>query len=212
MSLETLTLTKAYAAGKKILTTHVDVPFGQIEAQHVKDNSNFTQLAADIFGASIYSFDNDGVANYTNSIYNKQFVTGTDTNIHTMAVTSAWTDVHATNVALSITPELEGDFKATFTFHLRSTTTDATNKILIKFRLTDGTTESGVIEKQWVNTANAEYWQESIILSHIFENWTTTSKTVKLQYYIQTITATAVEIHAEATTTTAKTLMMIEKI
>lgn len=161
----------------------------------IKDN--LVQLASDAYG-SAYAFDSDSVAQYTANLYNKTFAsdsyTGGDVTIST---TGAWTDVETSNAAISVTPELTGDFRVEFQFNVESVTSNATNATNVKFRLTDSSEESTSIAKvHLVTGVTGTTNTVSVVLAHTFEDWSAVLKTVKLQYFITTTTATTIKVLA----------------
>src|SRR3990172_6023599 len=110
----------------------------------VKDN--LQQLARDCFGITDYQFDSDGAAQYTNNLFDKQYATdfynGGDTSIGTSA-DGAYAACDAVNLAITITPEKVGLYRADFYFTHRSTSSATTlMDIDVNFRITDGTTAS----------------------------------------------------------------------
>lgn len=168
---------------------------------HINDKvaDNLVALANDAYG-SAYTFDNDGVKQYTDDLYNKtnaeDSYTGGDVTIST---TGAWTDVDTTNAAISITPELAGDFRVVFQFNVESVTSNATNATNVKFRLTDGSENSTAIAKfHRVTGVNGTTDTMQVTLEHSFMSWSAALKTVKLQYYITTSTNTTIKVLADS--------------
>jgi hypothetical protein len=155
----------------------------------------------------------DGSGNFTSSdLYDKLTAMDTYTggNI-AISTTGAWTDVDTTNAAITLTPDyLAGDFRVTFQFNLSAVTTNATNELLIRFRLTDSSEESDYIANvHLVTGVNATTHVIPISISHEFDLWSVASKTVKLQYYITTLTANTVNVLAN---TNSPIAMQAEKI
>ena len=174
----------------------------------IKDN--LVALANDCFGTA-YSFDSDGAKQYTADLYNKtnavDSYTGGDVTIST---TGAFTDVDTTNAAISITPELAGDFRVVFQFNVESVTSNATNATNVKFRLTDGSENSTAIAKfHRVTGTTSTTDTMQITLEHTFESWSAALKTVKLQYYITTTTNTTIKVLAD---TSHPIVMFCEKV
>lgn len=193
-----LTYTNNMAANKQPFLTDLEAAIQSVEDYinaYAKDN--LVQLAKDCYPAA-YTFDNDGAAQYTMDLYQKTHVTDTytagDINIAGLA---AWTDVDAANASITYTPELQGDFKNLFQFNIGITSTNAANETLVRFRLTDGTDVSDAIANISAHDiANAEQAIFSINLMHTFINHTAVAKTVKLQYYIDTLTNVTIDVLA----------------
>jgi len=118
----------------------------------------------------------------TSAEYQQSSYTGSDISMGT-STDADFVDASA-SLQIQITPSAPGKYRAQFTFgHQKSATEVAT-----QFRLTDGTTNSGVIES-YTNSANVE---EEVSLSYIF-NWTDTSqKTVKLQKKVRVASSVSV--------------------
>jgi hypothetical protein len=181
---------------------------------HINDKvaNNLVQLAKDCMGTP-YAFDDDGNAQFsTHSLYDKQTVldsyTGGD---FTISTTGAWTDIDASNASIAVTPEIyAGDFKVSFDFHVSMVTTNATNLCLVQFRLTDGSENSTFIAKvHRVTGVTATTEVFPIHLAHEFDAWSVAAKTVKLQYYITTLTATTLKVLSNSN---APIYMQAEKI
>jgi len=199
-SISDLAWTNNLDSGKQPVLTDLETAIDSIQTYinaSVKDN--LVQLALDAFPAA-YAFDSDGVAQYTNSLYDKlkaeDSYTGGDITIST---TGAWTDVDTTNAALAITPELAGNFKVTFQFNLESVSSNATNATNVKFRLTDSSENSTVIPKvHLVTGVTATTNTVPVIIEHTFDAWPASLQTVKLQYYITTSTNTTIKVLADS--------------
>lgn len=163
----------------------------------VKDN--LLQLAKDCF-PSTYSFDSDGSANLTNGLYDRLYSTDSYTGgDYTISTTGAWTDLDATNASVAITPELAGDFKFTFQFTVESVTSNATNEIDVRFRLTDGSTNSTATPRiKQVTGVTSTTFVTPVTLVHTFDAMAASAQTVKVQYYITTSTATTLKVYANS--------------
>src|SRR3990167_1028046 len=174
----------------------------------VKDN--LLQLALDSYPAA-YAFDSDGLAQYTNNLYDKLTATDSYTGGDlTISTTGAWTDLDAINAAITLTPELAGDFKVTFQFILESVTSNATNETDIRFRLTDSTTASTFTPRaKLITAASGTTTAVPVSLSYVYDAWIAAAKTVKLQYYITTATATVIKVYAN---TNVPLVMDAEKV
>lgn len=198
-SITDLTYTNNMSSGKKPLLTDLEETLTSIQT-YINDSikDNLVQVANDAFGTS-YAVDSDGAKNFTtNDLYNKQSASDTYTGGDlTISTTGAWTDPDATNLSLTFTPEyLAGDFAVHCQFSLECVTTNATNEIDIRFRLTDGSTNSNPVHLHMVTGVNATNFTIPVHLMHEFASLAASSQTVKLQYYIATQTATTVKILA----------------
>lgn len=210
-SLTDLNYTDNMDNAKKPLLTDLRTALDAIETfinDSLKDN--LVQLSLDAFGTP-YVFDSDGLAQYTDNLYNKTTAEDSDTSgDHTLSTTAAWTDVDATNAAISITPQLAGDFKVVFQFGIENITSNATNELHIKFRLTDGSETSTAIPLvRLVTGVSGTNTTIPVTLIHQFDDWSASAKTVKLQYFLTTLTATVVKCLAS---TSFPVAMQAEKI
>lgn len=191
------------AANKKPFLTDIVETLDSIETYiNDKIKDNLIQLTADAFPSG-YAYTNDAVAKFsTYNLFDKQTeedsYTGGD---YTIATTGAWTDVDATNASITLTPEyLAGDFKVTFQFNVSSVTSNATNETDLRLRLTDGTeTSTAVANVKLVTGVTSTTNIIPVTLVHDFDAWSVAAKTVKLQYYIATSTATTIKILANST-------------
>jgi hypothetical protein len=206
-----LTATDNMDSAKKPLLTDLREHTASI-VDYLNDSirANLLQLALDSFPAA-YAFDSDGVAQYTNSLYDK--ITAKDTYTggdFTISTTGAWTDVDATNASVAITPELAGDFKALFQFSISAVTTNATNEVDVRFRLTDGTDVSDALPRiKQITGATSMTSVIPVTLAYQFDDWSAAEKTVKLQYFITTLTAVTLKVLANTNDPIA---MQVEKI
>jgi len=162
-----------------------------------KVKKNLVALANDSWGTQ-YSFDDDGLKQFTSDLYDKTTAvdsyTGGDL---TIAATGVWTDVDATNVSVAITPEVAGDFRAIFSFSVESVTSNATNETDVRFRLTDSTTNSTQFPRiKLVTGVTATTNTVPITLSYTFDSLAASLQTIKLQYFITTSTASVIIVHA----------------
>src|SRR3990167_3341465 len=197
-SLTDLSYTNNMATTRKPLLTDLVESLDSIETytnDTLKDN--LVQLAVDAFPSG-YAFDSDGAKNFaTYNLYDKQTTVDSDTTgNHTIATTAAWTDVDATNAAITFIPDhLTGDFRVTFQFNVESVTSNATNETDVRFRLTDSTTNSTAIANvHFVTGVTATTSTIPVTLCHEFDNLTgDVSATIKLQYYITTSTASVIK-------------------
>lgn len=193
-----LNYTDSLASNRKPFLTDIRETLDSIETyinDSVKDN--LLQLAKDSY-PSAYAFDSDGSAQYTNNLYDKLTATDTYTGGNlTLSTTGAWTTVDLTNVAIAITPELQGDFQAIFQFSVQSVTSNSTNETDIRFRLTDGTTSSDFLPRiKLVTGVSGSTNTIPVSLHYVFDSWTAAAKSVYLQYFLSTTTATAITLLA----------------
>lgn len=201
-SIADLDYTDNMAASKKPLLTDLRTALDSIETFI---NSTVVDAVNDILidaWPSGYAVTTGGDGRFSNSdLYDKLTAVDSYTggNI-AISTTGAWTDVDTTNAAITFTPDyLAGDFKVTFQFNLSAVTTNATNELLIRFRLTDGSTESTAIANiHHVTGVNAVTTVTPVTLVHQFDSLAASAQTVKLQYYIATLTATTVNVLANS--------------
>jgi len=210
-SLTDLTYTDNMSPSKQPLLTDWRETLDSIQT-YVNDTikDNVVALGNDCFGTQ-YSFDNDGVKQYTADLYNKQTAvdsyTGGD---FTISATGAWTDVDATNLSVAITPEIAGDFRVTFNFSVESVTSNATNETDIRFRLTDSSNVSVHFPRiKLVTGVTATTNTTPLSLTYTYDSVAASATTFKLQYYITTSTASTIKVLAN---TNDPVLMEIEKI
>ena len=193
-----LTYTNNMASNKQPFLTDLEETLDSFE-DYINDEikDNLVQLALDCFPTA-YTFDDDGAEQYTSDLYDKTTASDTYTGGNlTLSTTGAWTDVDATNAAISATPELAGDFRATFQFSLQSVTSNSTNEMDIRFRLTDGTTNSDALPRlKLITGVSGTTNTHPFNLSYVFDSWSAAVKTVKLQYYLKTTTASTITCHA----------------
>lgn len=201
-SITDLTRTDNMASAKQPFLTDLNETLDSMEGYiNTSLVANLEQLLLDAFPSG-YAVDGDGAKNFaTYNLYDKQTVndsyTGGDI---TIGAVGAWTDVDATNAAITITPDhLTGDFKVTFQFNVESVTSNATNETDVRFRLTDGTTASTFMAKMHLVTGVTTTTNtESKSISHTYNNLTgDTASTVRLQYYITTTTASVIKVLAD---------------
>lgn len=213
-SLTDFSITNNLASNEKPVLTTLNEALTSIETYI---NTTLVDAVNDILidaWPSGYAVTTDGTGRFQNSdLYDKLTAVDTYTggNI-SISTTGSWTDVDTTNAAVTVTPDyLTGDFKATFQFNLSAVTTNATNEILIRFRLTDGSEESDAIANiHLVTGVNATTHIIPVTLEHEFDSLTgDAAATVKLQYFIQTLTANTVAVLAN---TNSPIAMQIEKI
>jgi len=212
-SITDLDYTNNMAAAKKPLLTDLVETLDSFETyinSIVVDG--MLDIVTDCFPSG-YAFTAGGTANFSNSdLYDKltsqSKYTGGDITIST---TGAWTDVDTSNAKITITPDyLAGDFKATFQFNVSVVSSNATNEADIRFRLTDGTTNSDAIQKvRIVSGVTATTFEVPVSLMYEFDSLAVALQTIKLQYFIVTTTATTIKVLAN---TNAPIAMQVEKI
>jgi len=160
---------------------------------------NLVQLSKDCFPSG-YAFDSDGLGQFsTYSLFDKQTGVSTYTGGDiTISTTGSWTDLDATNAKISFTPEyLAGDFKVTAQFMVSCVSTNATNEIEVRFRLTDGTEQSDHIATvHLVTGVTGTTFVIPTTLMHEFDSLSASEKNIKIQYYIETQTATTLKVLA----------------
>ena len=112
------TLDKDYADGETLDEADLDAAFdsGTNWSSDVKDN--FTQILLDAFPSG-YELDNDGAANLTNSLYNKQSasVYYEDNVINLAKVVASATKMTA-SLDMTLTPEATGKYFISYEFCL----------------------------------------------------------------------------------------------
>lgn len=212
-SIADLDYTDDMAPTKKPLLTDLRTALDSIETYI---NSTVADAINDILidsWPSGYAATVAGTGNFTNSdLYDKLTASDTYTGGDiTISTTGAWTDVDTTNAAVAFTPDyLAGDFKATFQFNVSAVTTNATNAILVRFRLTDGSTESDFIANiHHVTGVDAVTIIAPVSITHEFDSLAASAQSVKLQYYIVTQTAVTLKVLANSNSPIA---MQVEKI
>jgi len=213
-SLSDLNYTDNMSAAKKPALTDLRESLDSIESYiNTTVVDAVLDIAADAWPSG-YAFTAAGGGNFSSSnLYDK--ITATDTYTGgdvTIAATGAWTDVDTTNAAVSITPEhLAGDFKFTFQFNLESVSSNATNETEVRFRLTDGSSNSDAIANvKLVTGVTATTNTVPVTLVTELDSLTAdVPTTVKLQYFIVTSTNTTIKVLAS---TNSPIAMQSEKI
>jgi hypothetical protein len=219
VALADLAYTETYNDGEILDEGDLDSAFESLQTYintSIKDN--LVQFAKDSFGEAAYTFNDDGLASRTNTLFDKQYsevkyVAG-DLDIGT-TVDGAYGAVDAVNAAMAFTPEVAGKYRVTFTFTHTFTltaTTEGTCETL--FKLTDGTADSGTARSGGyfpAVAANSVRVAAPITITKIF-NWTdTVAKSVSLQKRV--IAATNVSSnYMSATAATGELTMSVEKI
>src|SRR3990167_3063469 len=198
ISITDLAYTKNWSASKQPFLTDLETGLDAMQT-HINNKvaDNLVQLAKDSY-PSAYAFDDDGLAQYTNNLYDKLTATDTYTggNI-ALATTAAWTDVDTTNAAITFTPELAGDFRVSFQFSVDTVSSNATNETDIRFRLTNGTTASDFLPRvRFVNVPNAGRCVVPVSLSYVYDALAAGGQTVRLQYFLSTTTNTTINMLA----------------
>lgn len=202
ISITDLDYTDNMASNKKPLLTDVRETLDSIET-YVNDSikDNLVQAAKDSFPSG-YAFDSDGSGNFsTHNLFDKQ----TESDQYTsgdiaISTTGSWEDLDATNAAIVFTPDyLAGDFKAVFQFMVSAVTSNATNEVEVRFRLTDGSeTSDHIATVHMVTGVTATTNVIPVKLEHIFDSLAASQQTIKIQYYIETLTATTLKVLANS--------------
>lgn len=152
---------------------------------------NLLQLAKEVHGnGADAQFDNDGNANFTATVYNKQTLTktynGGDVSIGTSA-DGAYADADAANLSITFTPERAGKYLAHFIFtHLVILNTTAEGQCESSFRLTDGVTSSPGFRSGGYNgapAANNTRFLNVISIPFLFDWADTTQRVIKVQKF-----------------------------
>jgi len=219
VTISDLAYTKNYSDDTRPTEAVLDAAFESIQTylnDSVKDN--LVQLAKDCHGNTDYTLDGDGSANYTNSLFAKQYATdyynGGDISIG-VAADGAYAAVDAVNASILFTPERVGQYRATCRFNHTFTTTATTEGTCeVSFRLTDGTDASYSVRSGGylpATAAGSGKLSVPIGVSHVFDWTTTTAKTVSLQKYVRAATQVATNIVA-ATAATGEVYLTVEKI
>ena len=213
------TLTKTYDDLTVLDEADLDASFNAI-VTYINDTlkDNLQQLARDAYGTTDYTFDSDGVAQYTNNLFDKQyaedFYNGGDISIG-VAADAAYAAVDAVNAAIAFTPEKAGRYRADFYFVHRATSTATTlMDIDVSFRITDGTNASYAVNsgaRMAAAGAGSEIIIHPIYISMTF-NWATTAaRTITLQKFVRTATAVSANV-VNAAAATGEIWMSVEKI
>lgn len=219
VSISDLNVTEGYDATSPLLLSEMNTTMASIETdRNTYIAPNIEQIAKDGWGNANYTLNNDGNASLTNTLFNKQYTTdfyqGGDISIGTTA-DAAYAAVDAVNAAISFTPEIAGQYKATFTFtHVSQSTATTEFQCETTFRITDGTDASYSVfsgGKLPATASTSGRMCYPITITHIF-NWTTvTTKTVTLQKYNRTMTSVNSNV-VSATAATGEIYMTVEKI
>jgi hypothetical protein len=218
-TLTNLDVTEDYADGKQLTEAQLQAQNTSIETSvNTTLMRNLEQLAKDAYGNANYTFNSDGNASLTNTLFDKQYVESTynggDISIGTSADVS-WTAVDGVNAVVSITPEIIGTYRATFVFTHRATSTATTEmEADVGFRITDGTTASAVVNSGGyvpATAANSGELSNVITISKVFNFTTASSKTVTLQKFVRTATALSANV-VNALAANGELYMAIEKV
>lgn len=194
-TLASLDYTDNFAAAKKPFLTDLRTALDSIETYiNTTLKNNFNQLSQDVFPSG-YAYDSDGNKQFGASIdlFQKQnaIASYTGGNI-TLSTTGAWTDVDASNAKITFTPSyIAGDFLARFQFTIDALSSNATNEVEVRFRLTDGSTTSTAIPAvRIVSGVNASRYDIPVNVSHVFTSLAASAQTIKLQYFLVTLSNT----------------------
>lgn len=207
-----LSYTNNMSANKKPLLTDLNTAFTSIQSYVNIEKDDQLQVTHDCFGTS-YAYNGNATRNFTNmTLYNKLTSQSkyTGGNI-SLATTGAWTDVDTSNAKIQITPEyLAGDFWAQFQFNIRIVSSNATNEADLRFRLTDTSTNSDAIQcVKLISGVSGSDIVVPVSLGYQFSTWSAALKTVYLQYFLVTSTATTITALAN---TNSPIAMQVHKI
>lgn len=123
MAVASLAVTKSYADNNFLTEAILDTAFQSVQTytQNYLVN-NFNQIKKDAFGNSTtsYDFDNDGNANLTNPLINKQSASiSYSSDVVLTATTSAW-KLASASLNLRLVPEVPGKYKIDYNFSVES--------------------------------------------------------------------------------------------
>lgn len=219
IALNDLAYTETYNDGEILDESDLDSALTSIQTyinDTVKDN--LIQLAKDCFPTATYTFNNDGAASRTATLYNKQYgetkYAAGDISVGT-STDAAYAAVDAVNASLSFTPEVLGQYRVTFTFthtFQLNATSEGTCEVLFKF--TDGTTDSAVSRSGGyfpAVAANAIRVANPITITKVFDWADVVAKTITLQKRVMAATNVSTN-YVNASSTTGEILMTVEKI
>jgi hypothetical protein len=153
MAQKKLVVQKNYVSKRKHTKAHLDAAFGSAtytapatQVQTSIENylelygyNDTMQILKDVFVTG-YALNQDGVATRTHCVENKQTELDTaETSISLgLVAAGAWSDVDANNAAISIDPEVAGEYRVNFDFPVRIIPTGAAiADAKIQFRLID---------------------------------------------------------------------------
>lgn len=213
ISITDLDYTDNMASSKQPFLTDIRETLDSIET-YINDSlkDNIEQIAKDCF-PSAYALDSNGLKNFgTYNLYDKQTEVQTYTGgDKTITTTGSWIDLDATNAKVTFTPDyLAGDFKVIAQFMASCVTTNGTNEIEVRFRLTDSSENSSAVATvHMVTGVTATTYVIPITLMHEFDNLAVSAQTVKIQYFIVTKTATSLKVLAN---TNEPLNLQVEKI
>lgn len=218
-TIPTFTYSKTYDDLTVLSESDLDATNDSVQTRlNTYEGPNLQQLARDCFGITDYQFDQDGVAQYTNNLFDKQYsaktYNGGNISITTTA-DAAYASVDAVNAAITFTPEKAGKYKATFTFtHTFSTNATAEGTLETTFVITDGTSTSPAVRSGGylpATAANSGKMSLPITISYIFDWATTNARTITLQKFNRAATAISSNVVA-ATSSTGEIYITVEKI
>jgi len=195
----TFTLTKSYADDKFWTEEIMDVVKSELEAQiNTVFKNNFNQLKADLL-PSTYTYDDDGAANLSNPLYNKQTATNTYSANVSLGTTAnaSFADMDATNLQLTFTPELTGKYLVRMTCPVQVVPTAGTQlDYQCHFRITDSGTSPQVSQPTTVIVqprANDSQSAFNVVAESIMTFTANESQIIRFQKRI--ITATNLATH-----------------
>lgn len=219
-----LAIDKEYAEGETLTEVQLDaalIDSGTTAVQgylNEKISPNIVQLAKDCQGDD-YDFTDTGDANFTWSLYEKQWeehlYNGGDISIG-VVTDASFASVDAINAALTFTPERVGRYRVTFKFtHFFELNATSEGSCQVLFRIYDGAGDSA-IEKSGgyfpATAANAVQFSNPVLLTYIFE---VTTAEVPVTFLLQkrVMAATNVSVNqVSATATTGEFYASVEKV
>jgi hypothetical protein len=217
MAFTALDITKTWEDGEYWTEAIMDGVVTELEAWGGTGGvvlNNIEQMRLDIF-PSTYTIDNDGAANLTNKIYDKQTESNTWSAVVDLetAADTGWEGV--SDIVVTFTPELPGDYRATFVFtHAFYSTAGTAMTLACQFRLSDGSTTGGNIRSGTVSVGGGAVLESFIVpitISHVFTLTAGVATTIQLQKYLTA--ATNVGVHRiDAAADNYFTSMYVEKI
>jgi len=165
ITIDTFALDKQYVDGDLLDEDDLDAAFIDADAgslQYYVNNYirlNLIQLATDLMPAS-WTFNDDGVASMTNTLYNKQTEVNTydggDIDIDAASTDLDFVVVDSTNAIVTFTPENIGKYKVTCQFNHKMIGVVAAAgdmELEVRFRISDGTTASATAKVHWMETS-----------------------------------------------------------
>lgn len=188
MAVASLSVSKTYADGQSLTEAKLDTSFQSIQTYtNTSVVNNFNQLRKDAFG-TVYDYDNDGNANRTNTLFNKQsgsasYTTGL--NMSLSGTFSTWTNVSA-SMNLVFTAEATGKYMlmAQFSHEIEHPAGDAFETNFTLWNSTAATTIGHRVRHRHRESGAVEFSITPIFLHYIFNIATTSAATYTVRYNI----------------------------